>query len=412
MFLEYTGAVFIIIFSYAIPLFSSSIRNDKYRLAAFYIVITALQFVSLFNYFIFTLPGAGMDASTFSDNAQSAAIGGVAPTFSVGTGVYEYILFVSYSIFGANKLVGQSLSVLVAALSFIFILRIARHLNIRGNLATALLIIVGLTPSLLFYVSLTFREAFQLLGLVGGIYFAYEAFSRKSLARLFVSSGFYIFMGIFHQVLLALSFTLILVTWVIYFLHSGTQKKIIIRNIFICAIAILAVGYIMVVNIPTGGGNDYLKKLVESGGVVNMIGAYRNKIENVQPRSSYGIKIDTTSLTGIGYGLVISYGYYLFGPGISSIEKSIDLIPFMNALGRILISLFLLYLLIKKVPTPAGLGYLLIVYFSVTAMWSIGTTNYGQAFRHNSLTDWILAVVLVIGIQGLINSKNRSTPRT
>ncbi len=412
MLLEYTGTIFLIIFSYVIPLFISSIRNDKYRLAAFYIVITSLQLVSLFNYFIFTLPGADMDASTFSDNAQSAAIGGVAPTFSVGTGIYEYILFVGYSIFGANKLVGQSLSVLVAVVSCIFILRIARHLNIQGNLATVLLIIIGLTPSFLFYVSLTFREAFQLLGLVGGIYFAYEAFSRKSLARLFVSSGFYIFMGIFHQVLLALSFTLILITWIFYFIHSGSDKKVILRSISISAIAILVAGYIIVVNIPTGGGNDYLKKLVESGGVVNMIGTYRNKIENEQPRSSYGIKIDTTSLTGIGYGLVLSYGYYLFGPGISSIEKPIDLIPFMNALGRILVSLFLLYLLIKKGPIPAGLGYLLIVYFSVTAMWSIGTTNYGQAFRHNSLTDWILAVVLVIGIQGLINSKNRATTRT
>jgi len=412
MLLEYTGAIFLIIFSYAFPLLFSSIRNDKYRLAAFYIVITSLQLVSLFNYFIFTLPGADMDASTFSDNAQSAAISGVAPTFSVGTNIYEYILYITYSIFGANKLTGQSLSVLVSVISLIYILRIARHLNIQGNIATALLIIVGLTPSFLLFTPLTFREVFQLLGLVGGIYFAYEAFSGKSLVSLFVSSGFYIFMGIFHHVLLALSFVLILITTVFYFLHSGTPKKIIIKNIFVSTIAILAVGYIIVVKIPAGAGNDYLIMLRDSGGIVKMVDKYRSTIDKSIPRSSYGFKVDTTSPTGTGYGLALSYMYYLYGPGIHTVEKSIDLVVALNSFGRILVSLLLLYLLIIRVKMPDGLGYLLIVYFSVTAMWSLGTTNYGQAFRHNSLTDWILAVVLVIGIQGLINSKNRSTSRT
>ncbi len=412
MLLEYTGAIFLILFSYTVPLFLNSIRNDKYRLVAFYIVITALQLVSLFNYFIFTLPGAGQDASTFSYNAQTAAINGVAPTFSVGTGVYEYILFLSYSIFGINKLVGQSISILAAIVSCIFILRIARHLDIQGNFATLLLIIVGLTPSFLFYTPLTFREVFQLLGLVGGIYFAYRAFSGRSLTNLIISSVFFIFMGIFHHVLLALSFVLILITTVFYFVYSGTPKNLIIKNIFLSSLAILVVGYIIVVNIPAGKGNDYIKILRESGGVVKMVGKYRNVVEDDLPRSTYGFKVNTTSLMSTGYGLSLSYVHYLYGPGIYSIEEAIDLLPSLNALGRLLATLLLLYLLIKKVPMPPGLGYLLIMYLSVTAMWSIGTTNYGQAFRHNSLTDWMLAVILVIGVQGLINSKNRSMTRT
>lgn len=412
MLLDYAGALLLIIISYVIPLLFAFLRNDKYILAAFYIVITALHLVSLFNYFIFTLPGADMDASTFHSTAISAAIRGVAPTFSVGTGIYEYILFIFYLLFGANKLVGQSLSVLITVVSLIFILRISRYLGIKGSLVTVMLIIIGLTPSFLFYTALTFREVFQLLGLTGGIYFAYEAFSRESLARLFISSGFYIFMGLFHQVLLALSFTLILLTWIFYFLHSGTHIKIIVKNIFIATIATITIAYIMVVNIPTGGGNDYVKKLVDSGGVVKMIGHYRNSIEYAQPRSAYEFNVDTTSFISTGYGLVISYGHYLFGPGISSIEKPIDFIPFINAIGRILIGLLLLYLLINKIPAPAGLVYLLTVYFSVTVMWSLGTTNYGQAFRHNSLTDWILAMVLVIGIQGILSSKTQAMTRT
>jgi len=68
---------------------------------------------------------------------------------------------------------------------------------------------------------------------------------------------------------------------------------------------------------------------------------------------------------------------------------------------RFLVTLLLIYLVIKRNQIPKGLGYLLILYFVVTAMWSLGTTNYGQAFRHNSITDWILAIVLVIGIKAV-----------
>lgn len=399
--LEHTGAIFLITLSYFTPLLFASIRNEKIQLAAFYIVITALQSVSLFNYFILTLPGADLDASTFSNNAVSAATNGAPPILSVGTGIYEYILYGTYSVFGANKLVGQSLSVLVSTIGLIFFLRIAHHLNVRNKLAIAALIIAGLTPSFLFYTSLTFREVFQLFGLLGGIYFAYEAFSRKSLARLFVSSVFFIFMGLFHHVLLALSFIVILITVTCFFFQTGSPIRIAAAKFLMSFIVISLVGYIVVLNIPADPGNDYIKILKESGGVVEMVDRYRKAVEQNLPRSTYGVKVDTTSAAGMAYGLVLSYINYLFGPSIFSIGKVIDFPPLINALGRILTFLLLIYLSIRNVQTVKKLGYFLVVYFSVTAMWSFGTTNYGQAFRHNSLTDWMLAIVLVIGLHAI-----------
>lgn len=405
MLLEYAGAIFLIILSYAVPLLFSSIRNNKYHLAAFYIVITAQHFISLFNYFIFTLPGADMDANTFSIIAQNAANSGVAPIFSVGTDIYEYILYITYSIFGANKLTGQSLSVLVSVISLIYILRIARHLNIQDNFAAALLIIIGLTPSFLFYMSLTFREVFQLFGLTGGIYFAYESFSKNSLVSLSISSLFFIFMGVFHHVLLGLSFILIIISLLFYFLRSGLSKEILIKKIAVGIMSTTVIGYIVMINIPAGDGNDYIGLLRESGGIVEMIDRYRNAVEVNLPRSSYGFKVDTSSIAGTGYGLVLSYVNYLYGPSVFSIRDTIDLVPTINSLGRILASMLLIYFWINRVRMPIGLGYLLIVFFTVTTMWSLGTTNYGQAFRHNSITDWILAIVIVIGIRTVFSRK-------
>ena len=36
----------------------------------------------------------------------------------------------------------------------------------------------------------------------------------------------------------------------------------------------------------------------------------------------------------------------------------------------------------------------LVVYFAMTLIWNIGTTNHGQALRHHMMTDWLLLLVL------------------
>ncbi len=280
-FLEYTGAIFLIILSYLVPLLFSSIRNNKKYLATFYLVTTALHVVSLFNYAVFTLPGADLDATTFSNNALAAISSGGTPVLSVGTGAYEYILFIAYTIFGENKLVGQALSILVTVTSSIFLLRIAYHFNIKGNFAVILLVIAGFTPSFLFYMSLTFREVFQLFGLIGGIYFAYESFSKKSLVCLSISSAFFVFMGFFHHILLGLSFILIAITLVFFYIHSGLSKEKIIKNIMLAITGVSAIGYLVMVYIPASEGNDYIRILKESGGTVKMVDRYRAEVEKI-----------------------------------------------------------------------------------------------------------------------------------
>lgn len=409
---DYLGAFLLILASYAVALISSSIRNDRRQLAAFLFIVTSLHLLSLFNYFVFTLPGAERDASTFHRHVIEALNGQHVLEFSIGTGLYEQILFHSYSVLGANKLVGQSLSILAAAISLVLMLKIASHFLIHDRLKPVLIIIVGLTPSFLLYASLTLREVYQLLGLVSGIYFACLAFSEKSPAKLVISFCCFIFMGAFHHVLLALSFVLILMTCFFYFLASGVARLVLIKSVVMSTLIVLVAGYLVVVKAPTVGGDDYLEILERTGGVVNMIGLYRESIEKDLPRSSYGFTVGTETTMELGAGLVRSYVYYLFGPSIISIDKPIDIVPAINSLGRLLVFVLLAVALYRKLPMPVGLGYLVIVYLLVTALWSIGTTNYGQAFRHNSLTDWILALILTIGIQAILNSRNRARTQT
>lgn len=114
---DYTGVFFLVLLSYAIAFISPALRNDRKQLVAFLFIITSLHLVSFFNYFIFTLPGAERDASTFNRHVIKAINQEHVLDFSIGTGIYQYILYVSYSLLGATKLVGQSLSIVVAAIS-------------------------------------------------------------------------------------------------------------------------------------------------------------------------------------------------------------------------------------------------------------------------------------------------------
>ena len=50
------------------------------------------------------------------------------------------------------------------------------------------------------------------------------------------------------------------------------------------------------------------------------------------------------------------------------------------------------------------LGLMLILYFSITFMWALGTTNYGTAMRHHMLSWWI---IVIIGIPPLMKKLGR-----
>ena len=48
----------------------------------------------------------------------------------------------------------------------------------------------------------------------------------------------------------------------------------------------------------------------------------------------------------------------------------------------------------RRPRSPRGHGILLLaIYVSLTCVWAVGTTNYGQAIRHHLLTKWIILLL-------------------
>jgi len=107
--------------------------------------------------------------------------------------------------------------------------------------------------------------------------------------------------------------------------------------------------------------------------------------------SSVGSLIKTTSL---------AYIYYLFAPFPWQVKNWLDFYALADSFFRfilILISIFFWYRAEGKKRHIWGL--LLVIYFSMTFLWAIGTVNYGTSIRHHLLSNWI---IVILGGSGLI----------
>lgn len=391
----YLGAAILVFASYSVAVSFREIRKSIFVLGAFTVVITAHHVVSMYNFYYWPLRGADLDAFTFHVNARNQVLSGGRPVFSIGTGSYEIILYSAYRFLGSCLLVGQSLSVLIAAVSCVIVARIAGLLNItEPKLVGAIVMITGLGPAFLYYTSLTLREPFQILGLLVGLYYSIVGIRNPSWGKFAAASGGYLFMGLFHHFLLGVAFLLICMHFTVVCYQKAANGRRYLYKLATGVFVIIGLGYWTVNNVPVSTSNDYIKMLRESGGIIEMVEHYRTSVDSSNPRSTYGFKVDTSNVLLFVYGLIRSYASYLFGPGLGSVRSDIDLVAFGDAVIRIVgVVAFMVLVVMKK--TTQGLRYLFVVYVMVTLLWSLGTTNYGQAFRHNAITDWIAVIVSV-----------------
>ena len=102
--------------------------------------------------------------------------------------------------------------------------------------------------------------------------------------------------------------------------------------------------------------------------------------------------------------LPISLFQYLFEPMPWKISSLVDIILLIENLIRgILIFFALKALFSKSTPMRRVLFILIILYFFMELIWSLGTTNWGTASRHHVP---IFGVLLIIGI-AFRNQPNR-----
>jgi len=395
------GVALMIGASFALYLLMPAEHRTRNLLVAYFVFVCLHHAVSVLNVVWAGLPGADLDAHYFHLSAARALEQGTVPPVSVGTGFYEWILYGLYWLFGSEKLLAQSLSVLLSGLACVIVVHIARQLG-AGISAPWVVVLFTITPSVLFFTSLTFREVFQMVGLAGSCLFLFRAIESRQPLWFIPMLAALLFMGLFHHVLLAMGIFLFAVGLSIYIVVNSGSPFTAVSSTVSATLVVTAIGAVVVWQIPASSGNNYVEMLQHSGGIREMIQTYRGAVDSANPRSSYGFTVQTFDAASITVGLARSYVSYLTGPWVGEVDRLVDVVPFVNSVMRMLAVICVIFLILR-----GGINlqhwYLLFVFVVVTLMWSIGTTNFGQAFRHNTTTDWILPLwlsVIVSSING------------
>jgi hypothetical protein len=382
--------VYGLVLSFAIwllPIFIRKFRSDWRMMLTYWFVIALHQAVAFINLYLFPMFFARQDALTYHQVAgRMAQYGTYEHTVS---NTYVNILGSLYWFFGPSIMLGQQLSILAFAISFLILVKLLFILE-EHRYRIFILLFYGALPSMVLISSVTLRESFQILFFMLTFYFAIKMHLKQGmniyLVAFFISA---LVMGCFHKALIIYApFLIILFMWWTMKPTSNLFSIKKLRLALVCIIPVLFLGVIFIMK--TGFGGSALVKLTNLN-IFEAIHVYREGTPIT--RATYGISLDTSSIFNIIYSSFILYLNYLFAPFPWSIENILDLYASMEAIIRMI----LIYYSVKHWHNSYGtkkrvLGLMLILFFSVSFMWATGTTNYGTAIRHNLLGWWIIVV--------------------
>lgn len=396
--------------SLGIIIFSRDMSSDL-RLCSFAILaILARHFASLLNFYYVMLIGADMDAVGFHQTASTMA-NSIQPTWfgefgtlEAGSKLYSEYLAFFYRIFGDSKLLGQTLSIIAFSFSCLILIKIAKNLRLT-NYGVGLVILYGLLPSAIIFTSITLREAYQMLFFLMSISFATRLRKKATLPTMILLIIGAAGLAILHNGLLVYSIFLVCLSffWSLGFsLTNWGKKKPVTKLIGILLIVGIVSAWATYAS-DMGGASRALM----SGEGSDYAGIYRDRTGI--DRSTYGGKLDTSSVITFIPSAALVFAFYMFAPFPWQISTGADVYGALEGYLR----LVLIYYGLKTWYRSRGerrsqWGYLLICYFSLEFLWAMGTSNWGTAIRHHLIA---YGVLVILGGPGIIRSITKPVSR-
>ena len=374
-----------------LPIFVREFRSSGLLMLAYWFVIAIRQGAAFVNTFFFPVPGAESDALRFHRHGELLAESG---DFVLATGAkgFENFLAAVYWLFGSSKFLGSQLSILMFAISCVVLIKILRLLEL-SRYKVSVLLVFGTLPSIVFMGSVTLREAYQVFFFILATYFGLRMLIEKNI-RVY---GIFMVMSaltlaMFHNGLKYFSVCLIslFMLWNIY-PSSGwlaIRKEYFLR-VFIAIILSLSIILLMKF--------QYLDISILSAVVNNNLweqaNYFQTKSLSVVGRATYGFPVDLSSPFTIAYSSFALYLHYLFEPFPWHVKNIFDVVASIESILRLALIGFSLKHLSRAHGVQFRLLFLmLILFFSMSFVWAMGTTNYGTAIRHNMVSWWILAI--------------------
>ena len=363
--------------------------------AAGFLVILAHHGLSYINIAYGPLIFAKYDAWGFHLFAQKFAGEAEQLEWAMGTPMYKSIMLVLYDWFGKSLWLGQSISIFCFALSVGVLVRLLCLVQINNMvILSGVVLLYGLTPSGLLYGSITLREPWMTLFFILGCYWAVWGIQQRSGAIVLMACFSWLLMGLFHQVMMIYGFFAATGLILLYFVLSyagrvksarGLAPGYVLLLPFVVVIAGVALFYLM----PSTGGDDYFAMIFDS--VPQSLALYRGAGESSSPTTAYATVFSFKDWSTMLFSVSHSYFYYMSWPVTGDYRSMSTPVLMVGGILRLLGITCVVWLLIKDKHPERMLWWILWgLYFSMSFLWNIGTTNHGQALRHHMMTDWVL----------------------
>ena len=359
---------------------------------AIILCITVYHLAAYVNSNIFDLPGTRPDSETFHEYALAKAQKGNI-RISVEYKLYTNLLGALYYFFGTSYYLASVFSVLALTVGLSVLMAILQEMGVHRHQGLVILL-CGLLPSTIIIGSSPMREAFQLLVLQIMVLMVLLMAKHGSIRYfIFALAGASVF-GLLHKGML---FAALIITFLLWLFWVGKNVKL--KNYKQVWVGGLVFGGIVVSGLwiifGTQPGIDLVMGLVRKDPMWT-IWHYRYAIDNLgQPNTAYDIVFEYGTIWEGIWSLFKVYVYYLFYPiyfqGAFSPKETYAVLESWLRLGLFGV---ILYHIRWITPRLEERDYLLLVlYLLMTMVWSLGTTNYGQAIRHHILSNWLLIVL-------------------
>lgn len=373
--------------TYALVLAFPEFRRDGRLALAAVVVLTMHHGIAITNAYLGTVIGADLDAATFQRNSVQLA-SGINLDFLLGQGTWIYVHFLAvfYRLFGPSLFLGEELSVLAFAFSCAVLVRLCALCG-AARFQAGVVLLFGLSLSGLIFLSVTLREAWQVLFVLLSAYSALRVRGRRSAANIAFLLLSALGLGLLHEGLSPYAIFLVIASlyWAV---GTGRAADIFWKRALLLGLAAVLLAALAASVKQLGGASAALA----SGKALEYAQNYRmNSVQDA--RASYSVLLDASTPLHFVSTLPMVLIEYLFAPFPWQISSPLDIEAMLEGGVR----LGLLVTSWRAWRLSAGearsrIGFLFVLFLTMEFLWALGTVNWGTAVRHHLLAYGMLVL--------------------
>lgn len=354
-------------------------QHDGLLLMAFLFAYMARVGVSFYNAYIGPSIGADEDALMFIQNASPEY-----PLWLAGTEFYLGVLGRVFLLFERSSLIAHILGSVTSLLFLLVYIKSLKKLGGQKHILLLAFVLVALSPAQVLFTSISLRESYQLLfsGLV--VLFSINISIEKGRNAVLNWVGLFsscLILAMLHKGLIVIS---LLYFWIALMIGNARRFWLFSLLMF-CALFVLQVSFQQL----NSRAYEVFFALL-SGDILSYIENYRASGSDLVARANY----DAGNILegNLILSLIQYLAYYQFYPFVWNARSILDVYASLEGVVRfILMGYVFINFRQLRMGELRNVGLLLVLFYIVSsAIWAVGTSNYGTGMRHHVTHDFIL----------------------